>query len=372
MKKTISVIMMILFLIMISSVSVSAEETNFLYDLSSVYESLSEEAKESLHNIGAESADPNILSEISFSSIVAEILNIASDNIASPLKGLITIISLILLCSILSAYKNTLSNDVSNAINIVSALCITSSVAMPAISVIKSAGTVIEVSSNLMLAYIPIMVVIMSTSGYAVSGASYYTIMIAAGEGIGQLASKVIVPLLNMFLGISITTSVSPDINLSGFTNIISKVIKWILGFAMAIFTSLLTFKQLISTSLDTISTRAVKFTLSSFIPIVGSALSEAYKTVQGSVGLLKTGSGIFVILSVVIVFLPIIMQSLMWILTLWVGKSTAEVLSLLQTAKLLESVTTVFSTLVAVMLCIMSVYIISTALVLVMGGGVG
>ncbi len=372
MKKVISILLVVITILMLSVVTVSAEENKFLYDMSSVYESLSEDAKESLQNIGAESADINVLSEISFNSIVSEILNIASNNSSSPLKGLITIVALILLCSILSAYKNTLSNDVSTVINIVSALCVTSAVAMPAIQVIKSAGTVIEVSSNLMLAYIPIMTVIMSASGHAVSGASYYTMMIAAGEGVGQLSSKIIVPLLNMFLGISITSSVSPDINLSGFTSIISKIIKWLLGFAMTIFTSLLTFKQLITTSLDTVSTRAVRFTLSSFIPIVGSALSDAYKTVQGSIGLLKTGAGVFVILSVAIVFLPVILQSLMWIITLWIGKSTAEVLNLSQVSKLLESVTTVFSTLIAIILCIMAVYIISTALVLMIGGGNG
>jgi stage III sporulation protein AE len=136
----------------------------------------------------------------------------------------------------------------------------------------------------------------------------------------------------------------------------------------MTIFTAVLTIKQLITTSLDDVSTRAVRFTLNSFIPIVGSALSDAYKTVQGSIGLLKSGVGVFVILSVAVVFLPVILQSLMWIITLWLGKSVAEVLSLSQPAKLIEAVATVFSTLLAILLCIMSIYIISTAIVLIAG----
>ena len=109
---------------------------------------------------------------------------------------------------------------------------------------------------------------------------------------------------------------------------------------------------------------------LSSFIPIVGSALSDAYKTVQGSIGVLKSGVGVFVILSIAVIFLPVVIQSFLWIATLWIGKLTAEVLILSQTAKLLECVISVFSTLLGIVLCIMSIYIISTALVLVMGGG--
>lgn len=376
MKKIITIFIISISLVIISTVAVNAEEnadeSSFLYDLSGIYNSLSDEAKQSLEDIGAASADPNALSEISFNSIVAEILDLAGENVSSPLKGLISITALLLLSSILSAYKSTLNSDISTALNITTTLCITCAVAVPAISVINNTASVISTASNLMIAYIPIMVVIMATSGHAVSGASYYSMMLAAGEGVGQLSSKVIVPLLNMFLGLSITSSVSPDINLSGFINMFSKAIKWILGFGMTIFTAVLALKQLITSSLDDVSTRAVRFTLNSFIPIVGSALSDAYKTVLGSVGLLKSGVGVFVILSVAVVFLPVILQSIMWIFTLWIGKSTAEVLGLSQPAKLLEAINIVFSTMLAILLCIMSIYIISTAIVLIAGKGTG
>ena len=376
MKKIITIFIISISLVIISTVAVNAEEnadeSSFLYDLSGIYNSLSDEAKQSLKDIGAASADPNALSEISFNSIVAEILDLAGENVSSPLKGLISITALLLLSSILSAYKSTLNSDISTALNITTTLCITCAVAVPAISVINNTASVISTASNLMIAYIPIMVVIMATSGHAVSGASYYSMMLAAGEGVGQLSSKVIVPLLNMFLGLSITSSVSPDINLSGFINMFSKAIKWILGFGMTIFTAVLALKQLITSSLDDVSTRAVRFTLNSFIPIVGSALSDAYKTVLGSVGLLKSGVGFFVILSVAVVFLPVILQSIMWIFTLWIGKSTAEVLGLSQPAKLLEAINVVFSTMLAILLCIMSIYIISTAIVLIAGKGTG
>lgn len=376
MKKIITIFIISISLVIISTVAVNAEEnadeSSFLYDLSGIYNSLSDEAKQSLVDIGAASADPNALSEISFNSIVAEILDLAGENVSSPLKGLISITALLLLSSILSAYKRTLNSDISTALNITTTLCITCAVAVPAISVINNTASVISTASNLMIAYIPIMVVIMATSGHAVSGASYYSMMLAAGEGVGQLSSKVIVPLLNMFLGLSITSSVSPDINLSGFINMFSKAIKWILGFGMTIFTAVLALKQLITSSLDDVSTRAVRFTLNSFIPIVGSALSDAYKTVLGSVGLLKSGVGVCVILSVAVVFLPVILQSIMWIFTLWIGKSTAEVLGLSQPAKLLEAINVVFSTMLAILLCIMSIYIISTAIVLIAGKETG
>ena len=344
------------------------EEREFIYDLSPIYNSLSDEVKESLNRLGAGSTDINELSKITFSSVVEEIGKLGAKNISSPLKGLVTIIALLLLCSTLSAYKNSLSSEVSGALNIAVTLCITCAVALPATEVIKNTSQIINIASNLMIAYVPIMALIMAYAGHPVKGASYYTMMLATGEGVSQLSSKIIVPLLNMFLGFSLTSSISPDISLDGFIKTISKIIKWILGFGMTIFTSVLSIKQIITSSVDDVSARAVRFTLNSFIPIVGSALSDAYKTVQGSVGLLKSGVGVFVIISVGVVFLPVILQSLMWLTTLWLGKSTAEVLGLSQPAKLLENISTVFSTLLAILLCIMSIYIISTAIVLIAG----
>lgn len=370
MKKFIAVICTAFLLFCFSCTAVQAAENKMLYDTKSLYNSLSDEVKQSLNSMGIDSVDTNKINNITFESVISEITNMASKNINSPLKGLIIITALLLLCAMLSAYKNTLSSDISTTLNITATLCVTCAVAVPAVKIIGQTADVISVSSNIMLAYIPIIVVIMASSGQAISGASYYSMMIAAGQGVGQLSSKIIVPLLNVYLGLSISGSVSPDISLEGFTTLVSKVMKWILAFAMTVFTAVLTFKQMITTSLDNVSARAVRFTLNSFISIVGSALSDAYKTVQGSVCVLKSGVGIFVIISIVLVFLPIILQSLMWIITLSIGRATAEVLSLVQVQKLLESIITVFSTLLAIVLCIMSVFVISTAIVLIMGGG--
>ena len=293
-----------------------------IYDMSNVFDSLSDDIKQSLQSMGVDLGDFSKLANLSFENVMGEILSLALGNISSPLKGLVNITALLLLCSVISAYNGSLSCDISNSLNITATLCITCAV------------------------------------------------MIGAGEGVSQLSSKIIVPLLNMFLGLSITSSVSPSVNLSGFMSMISKSVKWLLGFAMTIFTAVLTFRQLISVSVDNVSTRAVRFTLNSFIPIVGSALSDAYKVVQGSIGLLKSGIGIIVILSVTIVFMPVILQGVMWMFTLWIGKSTAEVLNLNGPAKLLENISSVFSTLIAVLLCIMSIYILSTAAVIMLGGG--
>jgi len=353
-----------------SATQSTENDINSIYDTSALYNSLSDDVKQSLENIGINGIDGQQISQISFTEVVNEIVKLAGENSAGPLKAVISLTALILICSLLSSYKNSISSELSSSLGIAAVLCATCTAALPAIRVIADMSAVVKTASAFMLAFVPVMVMIMSSTGHAVSGASYYAMMIGAGEGVGQLSSKVIVPFLNMFLGVSVTVSVCPETRLSGISSVISKAVKWILGFVMTVFTAVLSFKQLITASVDDVSTRAVRFTLNSFIPIVGSALSDAYKTVQGSVNLLKSGLGIFVIISIAFVFLPIILNSLLWIFTLSAGKLFADTLGINQVKNLLEGVSTVLSTLLAIVLCIMSVYIISTALVLLLGGG--
>ena len=379
MRKFLSLIFVAVFIFAISITNVQAVEnttpTESLEiisntDKENLYNSLSEEAKNSLSNLGITSIDPNQINNLSFDKLISQVVSTFTNQSATPMKALISIIAVMLLSSVLSGLKNTLSNSkMQQTIDIVSTLCITTALVMPVSQTILQATNVIITASNFMLAYIPIMLVVMVSSGHAVSGGAYYSMMVMAGQGVSQIASKIITPMLNAFLGISIASSISANVNLSGITAFISKIIKWLLGFTMTMFTALLTFRQIITTSMDNVSTRAVRFTLNSLIPVVGSALSDAYRTIQSSVNLIKSGLGVFVIISIAIVFLPIIAQCLMWQFSIGISKMTGEVLNLTQPCKVLEAVSTVVTTLMAIIFCIMAVFIISTAVILLMGG---
>lgn len=380
MKKFLIFVSVFLLLLSLSLFSASAAENNkndedpygiiSNEDKQSLYDSLSDEAKKSLSNLGVDSVNPDFINNLTFDKIISEILLNAAKVSQNPLKSMLSVIAIMLLGSMLSGLKNSLNNSkMQQVIDVVSTLCITSALVIPVSNIIINTTNTVLAASNFMLAYIPIMVVVMVSSGRAVSGSSYYSMMVMAGQAVSQIASKIIAPLLNSFLGISIAASVSPNVNLSGITSFISKIIKWLLGFIMTMFTALLSFRQLITTSIDNVSTRAVRFTLTSLVPVVGSALSDAYKTIQSSVNLIKSGLGVFVIIAIAVVFLPIILECLIWILTIGVSKSVGEILCLNQPCKVLESVSTVITTLLAIVFCIMAVFIISTAIVLLMGG---
>lgn len=331
--------------------------------------SLDQNSQDSLNNLGIDEKDYNSIINLSFSDFFKEIIRIAGQEGVTPLSSSALVMCMLLIYSVFDNFRDDLkSRNMQSISDAVFVLIITLSIVTPVVSVVNRAVTSIENAGSFMLLYIPIMVVALITNGQGVTGASYYSFVVMAGEGITWLSSHLIAPLLSVFLGVSVTSSVSSDIKLDGIIRELSKFIKWVIAFVMTVFSGLLTFKTLITTAADTVSTRAVRFTLSSFIPIVGSALSEAYKTIQGSITLLKTGLGVFVIISVVIVFLPVVINCLLWIVSLNISSGVADMLGVKAPSSVLKCCSSVLSTLLVIILCVMAIYVISTAIILTLG----
>ncbi len=382
MSKLMSVVVAIIF-VFFSVVSVGAETDNSSVDASlqyaddlsetlgvkELYDNLPEDVRKSLKNIGVTS-DVDVLDNVSFNSVAKEIIGIISNQFSDVLSSMSVILAVLLLYSLSESFSQTVTGGMmKDVLAVVSGLCIAGVMVVPVTGVIDSAGRAVVTASEFMLMFVPIMFAVLVSCGKALSGAGYYSLMIFAAEGIAQLSAKLIVPMLNVFLGVSVCSAVVPQVRLNSLTDLFAKTIKWILSFSFTIFSALLTFKTLISTSIDSVSTRAVRFTMSSFIPVVGAALSEAYKTVQGSINILKNGLGVFVIFAVTLVFLPIVLRLTLWSFLLSVSKTFSQMLSLDLPGRMLSGISTVISVLLAVLLCIMALFIISTALIITAGG---
>lgn len=376
MKQLISILFLTVFILISSFITVKAEtyeDIKAFSNADSLMDGLPDNTKNSLNKIGIKGTDYTDLNNITFNDIVNEILAMSAEQSSTPMKILASVIAVMLLYSMLYSIKSSAkTTSMENVLSVCITLCITCIIVIPVCGVIDSGIKIIETSANFLIAYIPVMVLIMASSGKAISGASYYSLMIFAGQGVAQISSNIISPFLKIFLGISVTSAISPNVNLCGIVAFVGKVSKWLLGFVMTLFTALLSFKQLITTAMDNVSTRAVRFTLTSLIPVVGSALADAYKTVQSSVGLLKSGVGVFVIIAIAIMFLPSLLQCLFWMMSLYLCKATGEILNLKEPCIVLSAINTVVTTIFAILLCIMSIFIISTALILMLGGGGG
>ena len=228
MKKFTGIIIVIILLSNISILTASAEELTF--DYSGVYNSLSSETVGRLRELGVDAADAASLSGLSFEKAAATLSRMAGDSLRAPLAGLMTVLAALILCAMLSAYQSGLSTDIRSTVHTAAALAVSAAVAAPALGFIGSAGGVITNAANLYLAYVPIAAVMMATSGQGFSAYSYQSAMIAVGQMVARVSADLILPLMNMFLGLSVTSGIAPEARLQGFTAMLQKVSKWLLS----------------------------------------------------------------------------------------------------------------------------------------------
>ena len=333
---------------------------------------LPDDTKSQLDQMGISGVDWNSIQSIQPNSVFSQILKMLGEGVQAPMKALLSLLGIMMLCALLNSMKINLGEkNMGGIMNLIGTLCICMVVITPIVqSIVKLTG-VIQGASTFMLACIPVLVGIMIANGQTVTASSYNLLMLGTTNSISFLSAHFLAPCMNIFLGFSVVSAISPTLRLNTLCNTISKIVKCVLGFCMSVFTGLLTIQSLLGGSVDVTTNRTLRFVVSSFVPVVGSALGEALSTVQGCIKVLKGGVGAFGVLAVVFMFLPILIECLLWQMTLTVCAGIGDVFDLKEITSILNAASKVMSMMLAILLCTMAMMTISTVVVLMMGGAV-
>lgn len=331
---------------------------------------LPKEASDFMNRIGVNSADKKDLLQISPQKVWDEILNIGVKKAHAPLSAAIPVAGVILICALANGFAPSSGNRCAGEIiNSAGTLCVCLSVVYPTIKCINSAAVVIKSAAGFILCFVPVMAGIMIASGKSVAAASYGNMILVAGQIISYFASNFLIPALSTLLGVSVISSVSPRIKLENFCFAAYKSLKLVMKFAVSIFTGLITLQNWIAVSADNLGTEGIKLAIDSCVPVVGGALSDAFSTVRGCINLVKSGVGAFGIIAGGAIFLPIITECFLWIISLEACSCVGELFELKKIALMLKSVKEVMSALLAAVLCALTILIVSTAIVIMFGG---
>lgn len=331
---------------------------------------LPEDTQKILRELGVDGSDWSSIASVTPQNYFQKILSVFTGKMKNPLRVLASVVSVILLCALLDGMKLSFGEKpLGGVISMVGTLCVCVLVVQPIVACISDAAAVLKAACDFLLACIPIMVAVMAAAGQAVTAGSYHLLMMAVGNVVSIFATTILVPMMNLFLALSIVSSVSPGINLNGLCSVLNKIVKWVMGLGMTLFTGLVTMHSLVAAAQDSTASRAAKFVVGSFVPVVGNALGEALNTVTSCVKTLKSGIGAFGLLAGLLVFLPVIAECVLWLLTLLLCSGISQVFDLDGVTGLLKASADVVSTMLAVLFCCMTVLIISTVVMLLIGG---
>lgn len=279
--------------------------------------------------------------------------------------------AVILICALVNGMKLTLAeNGLGQAAGLAGTLCAAAVVVKPITECVQYAGRIVQAAADFQLACVPVLAGILLAGGEPAKALSYETLTALAGNAVSLIAAHFLAPLISCYLALSIVSAVCPAIHMNGLCELFSRVVKWVLGLCMTIFSGILTIHSLVAASTDTAASRAVKFAVSSFVPVVGGALGDALRTVSGCVGVLKSGVTAFLLLAEAVLFLPALLQCVCWQLVLTACGAAGEALGQKELASMLSAAGKAVGLLLAILLCCMLVMTVSSVAIVLLGGG--
>ncbi len=366
----------ILFLIIFCfSVSAVTDETKEIYDsqlkvsgADKLYSSLPEQTRKMLGDIGMGQLDYESVGSFDSSVIFQKALELTAQNGKTPMSAIALSMGIMMICALFEGMDISPGNKaLGGIISSVGALCVCTTVLIPLSSLISRSAGIINGAAGFTLIYVPIMTGLLISSGQPAAASSYYTMLMGASQLITQVCSRLIIPFLNVFLALSVTSSLPSGVKISSLCDSIFKSIKWVLTFITGIFTAVLSAQTLVAASIGNVRTRALKITVSSFVPLVGGALSDALGTFTGCLELLKSGVGVFIIIACVITFLPVLIECILWRITLSVLSAVSEILGTERIKPVFDTASSAIAVLNAVLLCVSGVFVISTVIILLL-----
>ncbi len=299
-----------------------------------------------------------------YSSIFSVVFSILFVNIKSFLPLVFTILAI----GLLSTMVANLRNEVNETNNIVYFLCFSLVVLVSIVAfrdVLSETKRVISSISSQMQILFPILISLLVSIG-SLSSVSIYNPLVAVLTTVIDLVfDKLLYPIFILILLFTILGNLTDTIKLGKLTNFFSSSFKWIVGIVFTLFSGFLSIQGITAGKFDSVSIKATKFAVKSYIPIIGSYVSEGMDyIVLGSV-LLKNSIGL---IAVFILFLTIISPIIKLIVFKLFLQLTSGILEMSGSDKISNFVSQLSKILVLPIVLILGVafmYIITIALII-------
>lgn len=182
---------------------------------------------------------------------------------------------------------------------------------------------------------------------------------------IGGFATYVLLPIFIFSIVFSIVSNLSNTVKLDKFSSFLNSSYKWLTGLVFTIFTAFISLQGISAGSVDGISIRTAKYAIRSYVPLLGSYLSDGMGIMLASSNLIKNavgGAGLFLLLASI---LSPLLDLIIFILALKLIAGLLEPLGNKQIANFVSSLAKSMVLLVALIIALSFAYFIMLGLVM-------
>lgn len=302
---------------------------------------------------------------VSVTEILDGLIKLVTENIEKPLKMFGGVTAVVLLSSLLAGMSDTSGGSAAKVYPLVTAASAAVMISAYLSEMISVSQTAFTAASDFMITYIPIIAGVAAAGGHTGTAAVFSSVTLVSVQILARIASSVIIPLTSCILGITAASSIDPDLKLDRLGEGIKKAVIWGLGLIMTIFLGILSIQSIITASADNAALKTLKFAVSSTVPIVGGAVSEALSTVSGSIALIRSGIGGFGIAAGACVLAPPAVTAICYKFFLFAAGVISDIFGCDHAGRIIKSGENVMSVIIAVLSCFFVFITFSSAVLL-------
>ena len=375
MKKIFAAVMMVIVLIALCPVAFAADNDDKLDTLKKeiderIVNSLDSDIEEELESKGVTPSDTSGITGLDIKGFFSDLFEKFRESMKRPIVIFGRILAVSLLCSAVNILC-TDNDSLNRAFSTMCVICVITVISEALSATLEELQASINSVNTFMIAYIPIFSAVTAAGGQAASAGVYSSSTLLICEAAEFIASKLLVPLMSVVTAITLVSSLDPKLKISGVSAAIRKLTTWLLATLMLVFMGVLSIQGVAGSAADSLVSKTLRFTASSFIPVIGGSVSDAFVAVKSGMGVIKAAVGGFGMLAVFLLAVRPFLLIISMRITLWAGRIANELLGLQQTSELLKNLDSVLSIGVSILITITAAFLIATAAVLsLMGTG--
>lgn len=246
-----------------------------------------------------------------YTSLTSAIISLIFGDIKSILSFVFTLIAIGILCNLINNMRPD-NKSINDTINFVF-LTVTMLIVIIAFkNILSSTRNTINLIMSQMQIVFPILITLLASIG-SIASISIYNPLVAILTGVVSIVfNNFLYPLFIVIFILAILGNLTDTVKLGKLSGFLMSTFKWTIGIVFTIFTGFLSVQGISAGKYDSVSIKATKFAMKSYIPIIGSYVSDGMDfLILGSV-LVKNSIGL---IGVIILFITILSPILMIII---------------------------------------------------------
>ncbi len=326
MKKFVAAIMLILAVVAFSTCTCAAEE--------SVEEELNEAVDETLDDLDLTALENwfstldddakaalggdlgraiSAMLDGSFNGGADRFLSLTADyalgSLTDILSVCVTVFSIALLYSVLAGMSSSFLKK--QTLQLIGFVCHASAAVVILVrigAVTKNAFDCADGLNVLMQGAFPVVLTLLTAAGGTATASAMAPVMSLLSGVVAGAVATIVLPLFVAATAVGVVSGLSPSIKLNKFRSFLTSAAKTVLAAVFGLFVTLLTIGGISGSIADSVSLKAAKFAVQSYVPLLGGYLSDGLDLVLASVVLIKNSVGaILSLAAVAAVAMPVI-----------------------------------------------------------------